>query len=137
MHINVSQILGGGIGEHRRFKISGERPDMADIDLAAELNGWVEIMKTADSLSVQGQVSTVVNQACHRCLANFGQPTSVGFQDDFSHFPGDEAGSITHGQIDLAPLIRQELILAQPMKQLCRPDCPGITERKIKIYGRT
>ena len=31
-----------------------------------------------------------------------------------------------NGQIDLAPMVREEVLLAVPDGPLCRPDCPGL-----------
>jgi uncharacterized protein len=36
------------------------------------------------------------------------------------HFP------IVNGQIDLGPMVREEVLLAIPDAPLCRPDCPGL-----------
>jgi uncharacterized protein len=37
-----------------------------------------------------------------------------------------EAFPIEHGQLDLAPMTREELILGVPDAPLCREDCPGL-----------
>ena len=37
-----------------------------------------------------------------------------------------EAFPIEHGQLDLAPMVREEVLLGVPEAPLCRPDCPGL-----------
>ena len=37
-----------------------------------------------------------------------------------------EAFPIEHGQLDLAPMVREEVLLGVPDAPLCRPDCPGL-----------
>ena len=38
----------------------------------------------------------------------------------------DDAFAIEHGQIDLAPMVREHVLLAVDDPRLCRPDCPGL-----------
>ena len=37
-----------------------------------------------------------------------------------------DAFPIEHGQLDLAPMVREEVLLAVPDAPLCRPDCAGL-----------
>ena len=38
----------------------------------------------------------------------------------------DDAFAIEHGQIDLAAMVREEVLLALADERLCRDDCPGL-----------
>ena len=37
-----------------------------------------------------------------------------------------DAFPIEHGQIDLAPMVREDVLLGVPDAPLCRDDCPGL-----------
>jgi uncharacterized protein len=51
------------------------------------------------------------------------QPAEQELSDDDVYWEGFEGS-----EIDLAPVLREPLILAVPMTPLCRPDCPGLPQ---------
>jgi uncharacterized protein len=54
---------------------------------------------------------------CLRCL----KPTPGSFAAEL-----ECEGPIDAGSLDLTDEVRQAIVLAQPMKTLCRPDCKGL-----------
>lgn len=89
-------------------------------------------------LFFEGRVSAPMVAACARCAEEFSAPNARPFRfvlapravagdDDgrlrtedleFSFYDGD--------QIDLAPLVAEQIILALPSRALCREDCQGL-----------
>lgn len=129
MYLNAHDILGQDQGATASFEIADERPELADISLASALSGSLKLLRTSFGLLVSGQASGKVKLNCHRCLKEFDQPLGVKFVGEFADKPEAEQWPIgPDGQIDLAPLIGQELILAIPIKTLCRADCPGLCD---------
>ncbi|HSX48045.1 MAG TPA: DUF177 domain-containing protein [Candidatus Nanoarchaeia archaeon] len=127
MYLNAHDILGHDQGTTASFEIADERPELADISLASSLSGNVKLLRTSFGLLVSGAVKGSIKLDCHRCLKKFDQPLSVKFAGEFADKPEVEQWPIEpDGQIDLAPLVGQELILAIPIKTLCRLDCPGL-----------
>lgn len=126
MHINVRDFLAEEVGYNRAFTISGERPTLEAVNLAEDLEGEITISRLEDSLLVQGDIHTAIQLECHRCLRSFTRPTHIAFAQLYSEHPGDEELPITADQIDLAPLVEQEIIVNLPIKVLCREDCAGI-----------
>jgi DUF177 domain-containing protein len=92
-------------------------------------------------LFFEGELSAPMVASCARCAEEFGAPSARPFRfvlapraagDDgegrlrsedleFSLYEGEE--------IDLAPLITEQLILALPSRALCREDCQGLCPR--------
>jgi uncharacterized metal-binding protein YceD (DUF177 family) len=128
MHINVRDILVESVGYSRSYKISGERPDLDGVRLTRDIEGEITISRLDSSLLVRGQISTEIELECHRCLSTFSRPTRVNLAQEYAEDPGDEQMPIVDGEIDLAPLIAEEIILDIPLKVLDRPDCPGIQD---------
>jgi uncharacterized protein len=128
MHINVSDILIESVGFSRNYSITGERPTLEEIVLTEDIHGEISVARIEDSLLVRGSASTEVQLECHRCLSTFNRPVKVRFKQEYAGKPVDDQMPIVDGIIDLAPLIEQEIILNLPIKILCRPDCPGITD---------
>jgi uncharacterized protein len=128
MHINVRDILVESVGYSRTYKVADERPDLVDVKLTQDIEGEITISRLDDHLLVRGQLHTEIELECHRCLSTFTRPIKISLAQEYSEHPSDEQMPIVDGEIDIAPLAGQEIILSLPIKILCRPDCPGIAE---------
>ena len=136
LSFNVAQLEKGLIGATRDYQI--------DDPLTVEgqeirVNGAVKFTKTNRSVLVNASLKTALPLECCRCLAEYQCPLEVRFEEEFfptldvtsgvpldvedaeENFTVDE-----HHVLDLPEAIRQYVILAQPMKPLCRTECPGI-----------
>lgn len=96
--------------------------------------------RAGQDLFLDGQVSVPIEGQCARCLESytfeldapfsfvlvprsgtFGE-AEPGVEDaELSFYEGDE--------IDLSPLLREQMLLALPTQALCRPDCRGLCAR--------
>lgn len=128
MHINVRDLLVESVGYNRTYKISGERPDFADIRLDQDIEGEIQISRLDTSLLVTGRLFTAIQLECDRCLRTFTRPIRCNLHQEYAENPVEDQLPITDETIDIAPLAEQEIILGTPIKLLCREDCPGITD---------
>lgn len=86
-----------------------------------------------------GRLTTMLEQACSRCLEPFRQPVDSAF--DIRYLPQTDAVAgaereveeddlsdafYRDEQIDLLQLMEEQFYLALPMKPLCREDCKGL-----------
>lgn len=126
MQISVRDILIESVGFVRSYKISGETPHLASVHLTQPVSGEVSIARLEDGLLVRGHLSAEVQLECHRCLRTFERPAEIRFDQIYAKGPDDDQLPIEDDQIDLAPLIEQEIVLGLPIKILCQPDCQGI-----------
>lgn len=91
------------------------------------------LVNTGAAYYLDAVAETTVELACDRCLkplqhalrtdvrqAFADRPPSAAAEDD------DEVLPVTDDRIDLWPAVRSHLLLALPMKVLCRPDCRGL-----------
>lgn len=105
----------------------------------------LQLFNTGSSVLVRGTFTTTVELECSRCLEKYRQPLKVELEEEFSHnplnFSRGEVEIKAHdfvypiekdNTIDLTEIIRQNLMLALPMKTLCKPDCVGIKEKGEK-----
>ena len=109
------------------------------IDIAAEPLGaeherlvddiHVALRLTArnDGIDVDGTVSVDWATVCRRCLADVSG-TAVGAVDEVYQIePLDpDAYLIEDGQLDLAPLVREVVLLELDNERQCRDDCAGL-----------
>ena len=99
------------------------------------------LISTGLSVLLKGVIESEVQVECSRCLKGFKMPLSVKIEEEYSKSNPVPKGDkkevelkekdfvFTIGQdniLDLAETIRQNLLLALPIKLLCRPDCPGL-----------
>jgi uncharacterized metal-binding protein YceD (DUF177 family) len=127
MHIHVRDLLAEETGHHRTFAIEGEQPNMLSLELTQPVRGEITVAKLEDKqLAVGGRIATQLQLECHRCLRSYTSDVEANFEQIYAVHPTEDELPIVAEQIDLAPLIEQELILCQPIKLLCEVDCVGI-----------
>jgi uncharacterized protein len=110
----------------------------------------LHLVNAGASVLVRGKVETEAELTCSRCLKAYKLPLSVGIEEEFSKTlpPSKGRGEIElreedfvypiekDNTIDLSEILRQDLLLAIPIKTLCSPDCKGISpERKSREKG--
>jgi len=82
-----------------------------------------------EGILVSGQVQGVYDFDCSRCLSPFSEPFSVAVSEVLAYEgqPGAEDGyEISGDHAHLEPVVRDVVMLAMPLKPLCREDCKGL-----------
>ncbi len=104
-----------------------------------ESSGVAQMSEATLEIRVTGHIKTRMEAACDRCL----EPASFGLEADFSlpYRPaslmpsGDEVviakdetdvGFYQGEGLELADVLREEVLLLLPMQRVCREDCKGI-----------
>ncbi|MFC1937166.1 DUF177 domain-containing protein [Chloroflexota bacterium] len=136
MQINVAQLLKEQIGSTRNCAVDAA-VDVAGND--SRVQGEVKLTRTDRAVLVEGVLHTEVQVSCGRCLSMFNCPLTIKIEEEY--YPAidvltgaplslaDEPGSFTideHHNLDLTEAIRQYVMVAIPMKPLCREDCAGL-----------
>ena len=98
-----------------------------------------DIFKDKDQFRLAGSVVTTLQLPCSRCLEAFAWPVNASFDlryqphtvraaDDEAEIEEDDLSTAFYEQdeIDLGQLMREQFLLALPMKPLCRDDCKGL-----------
>ena len=88
----------------------------------------LDAVSSIDSIVVTGTVALPWSAPCRRCLTQVDGVAVVHvdevYQDDV--VAGDDAYVIEGDQIDLAPAVREYVVLELPDDALCRDDCASI-----------
>lgn len=102
------------------------------------LKGELEIWNADDRFSVQARLSGEARLTCSRCLSTFSYPIDVTFEEDFREgkpLEGDDEEANEEGwdvnyfegdHIDFTDTLRENALLALPMKPLCSDTCKGL-----------
>jgi uncharacterized protein len=130
LRLNIGFLLNQQIGISRDMHF--EIPELQlspDLDLH-DFSGSARIGRTPQGLVVIGDFRASSLMECVRCLVEFQQPLHVQFSElyAFNSRSVSESGLIVpdDGNIDLAPLVREYMLLEIPIRPLCRPDCKGL-----------
>ena len=135
LKVSVVEILGKP-GANRHISITkplpGVRLNLAQLEeqpIAAELT----LESVVEGVLVTGPVAGDVRCSCARCLTEFQAAVEVDVCELFAG-PGhlqeeEDVYRVSGEEIDLEPMLRDELTLALPLNPLCRDDCKGMCAR--------
>ena len=145
MKIDLTELLQkvGNEAELERTEEMSFPEDALNLTRPAAIR--LHLVNTGASVLVEGKVETEVELTCSRCLKTFRLPLSIKIEEEFSRVPAEHKSGKEielkeedfvypiekDNTIDLTEVIRQDLLLAIPIKTLCSPDCKGI-ETKAK-----
>ncbi|MDH3733064.1 MAG: DUF177 domain-containing protein [Gemmatimonadota bacterium] len=102
--------------------------DLEAVELEVEVVGTMR-----EGVRARGRVRSTVNCTCRRCLAALQIPLDAAFDAWFRAEPEVTAGedgiwgvSEKAAEIDLAPAVREEVLLGIPAYPVCAVDCAGL-----------
>ncbi|HET7483534.1 MAG TPA: DUF177 domain-containing protein [Actinomycetota bacterium] len=131
LKVSVTELLGRP-GAHRRVSVAptleSVRTDLCELrdePVAADLT----VESVVEGVLVTGPVHGLVLCRCARCLEEFDTPIDVTLCELFAgpgHLEDEDVYRIAGEEIDLEPMLRDELTLALPLNPLCRADCKGL-----------
>ncbi len=129
LRLNVGYLFNKPIGTSRDIPVNFEDLQIDDLDIR-NLESVVRVSRTREGLLLQVTAKTKIKTECVRCLEAFYQPVEVTFEELYQ-FPSryrEETDLVLppDGYIDLAPLYREYLLLAIPIRSICKPDCRGL-----------
>ena len=142
LSFNVADLLRSAPGTSDRHVVAAATLTMAEgVELADPVKGEVRLTNTGHSILVQGSVQTALSEQCSRCLRGAKAVVRANFEEealpsvDLDHggpLADDEQPDALrlsdHHELDLEPVVRDAISLAEPIAPLCRPDCPGLCE---------
>ncbi len=127
--VNVSDLL-AHIGKERRGQVVEPvdyRLEMARTDPATPLQADVVLRSIPGGIMVEGDVAAPAVLICNRCLTEWPEEQHVRLRELYSSDQDDDADYHVSGdEVDLEPLLRDEVTLALPLLPLCRPGCAGL-----------
>lgn len=136
LRINIGFLLHQDAGYTREIifdETSNLTVDEASKDV---LLGTIRLTRTPQGILLQGELHSQTPVDCMRCLKTFDYPFNIEFSELFvpANSPtldNNDANPlptvIDEGDyIDLTPIVREEGILAIPMRVLCSEDCKGL-----------
>jgi uncharacterized protein len=128
LKLNVGFLLNTGPGHQHEttLDIPALRVD-DDVDLDY-LKGTLRLSRTGEGILIQGVLHAGVAAECVRCLDPVPTALPIAFEELFAYpaLPEHEFSLADDGILDLAPLLRAEVLIAEEHGVLCRADCKGL-----------
>lgn len=138
LQYNVAQLLKESIGSLREYEVESAGLGLAGTS-SDVIKGKVKLLRTNRSILVQARLKSSVKVECSRCLRELLCSLTINVEEEYFPTidvisgrpvpPVDDTGAFTIDEnhiLDLTEAVRQYLLLALPMKPLCREDCAGL-----------
>lgn len=128
--INAAELLRRP-GSERRLTLEPTVAELGIVDSKFDPSSTVEVSLRLESLTdgivVDGHLKAPWADSCRRCLAAASGDVLCEVHEMYQHVVVDpDAFEIVGDQIDLARMIRENILLDAPIAPLCRPDCGGL-----------
>lgn len=140
LEFNVATLLQEPIGSTREYEIDEQLgkidPNLVPVEPA---QGHVKFMRTHEGILVQGELASVFELECTRCLTTFHMPLTIEIEEEFRSVIDLETGATLPvapeesdtviGEkhiLDLTEVVRQLFLLAVPTMPVCTPNCKGL-----------
>ncbi len=131
--INVAEIRRHLTGK-KILQIEAEPADLditvAELSIDGKIHIEGEISNVGDVLLLRARVSARVNRVCSRCLKEFTSDSTAEVVEKYypSGSPGVENDAYVYEAdvVDITEPLREVLLLAEPLRALCKDDCLGI-----------
>lgn len=138
---NVARLLAEPPGASREYLVAGVIIDLdaPDLRLADPIEGRVHVARSNRGLLVTADLSTSIAALCSRCLRDVDVPLSLRIEEEvlpsIDLLTGQPLDTATepdvvrltdHHELELEPVVRDAIALAEPIAPLCEPDCPGL-----------
>jgi uncharacterized protein len=136
----MAGVLAEPSGAARTYPLAGITiPLDDDLRLAHPIEGSVTVRRTNRGVLVTARLRTSLAGSCSRCLRDVDVPLTLDIDEevlpsiDLATGKAVDASSepevlrlTDHHELQLEPIVREAVSLAEPIAPLCRPDCPGL-----------
>jgi uncharacterized protein len=132
--VNAAELLREpGMRKHISDVVPPTDIDAASPAITGDIAVEVDLESTIDDIGLTGVLRVPWTGHCRRCLKPLTETLTIDVEERYAEEPGPEgpdgldgAFPIERGQIDLRPMVREEVLLAIDEARLCRDDCPGL-----------
>jgi uncharacterized protein len=136
----LAGLLRESPGATRTYPVAGVTVDLGpDLELADPIEGTIRVSRTNRGVLVHGRLDTALASQCSRCLKDIEVPLELEIDEealpsidletgqplDWSDEPDALRLNGSH-ELELEPVVREAIQLAEPIAPLCREDCEGL-----------
>jgi uncharacterized protein len=138
--VNVVGLLKGQTGAARAYHLLLDHFEIDDGTMARSIDGELRLTRLGEGILASVEATGVVPMACVRCLREYDQSFEVAFDEEYRQMVDLRTGvDLDDGQssddafsridenheLDVREPLRQEILVALPMRPDCGAECPG------------
>jgi uncharacterized protein len=137
---NVAGLLGDSPGTSREFEVADVTIPLDEgMALARPISGHVRFQRTNRGILADARLTAALQAECSRCLRPMEVPVDIAIEEEFlpsldlasgqplsTDAEPDVARLTDHHELQLEPLVRDELVIAEPIAPLHDPNCQGL-----------
>ena len=138
--INVAGLLKAAFGSTRGYALRLDRFPLDVATTAEDVRGEVKLTRLRDVVMARVRARGTVALECARCLRTYEQGFATEFDEEYRQTvdvrtglglgsavdEDDETSTIdANHELDLGDVLRQEILVALPMRPDCGELCPG------------
>ena len=106
--------------------------DSEDIKIFSPIKLQGTLSNLDEVISLDGSLTCEVNLLCSRCLEDFKYLIDIEIHEKFTsnqEVEDDDINFFEGDSIDLTNIIENNIVMALPVKKLCREECKGLCHR--------
>jgi uncharacterized protein len=130
LRLNVGFVVAQSAGFSRDFPFELPQVNIPPDLVVNNFNGYFRATRTPQGILLQADLQGDIGLECVRCLTDFQQSLHFDLTElyAFSQRYVTDSGLLMPetGIIDLAPILREYILLEIPISPLCRADCKGL-----------
>jgi uncharacterized protein len=135
--IHVAQLLQAPQGTFRRYSLEEPAEALDEPTVVGPVRGEASLLRTGRGILADCQFATELLAECARCLEEAVVTVADRFQEEFVPSVDVRTGATIEDAddtfrigedhvLDLGEAIRQHVLMAAPLRPLCRADCRGL-----------
>ncbi len=123
---------GNYINYHFLIKPGSIKIENENFSFKDSITLYVSASYTGRALNLKGYFKTKIELSCSRCLNSFIYLLESDFQEKFQHISSESEKEPFHEDFfrgeafNLAGILRENIILALPLKPVCSSNCKGL-----------
>lgn len=130
--IDVKKVVMGDVGVSINVDVN---ENIQDVELPEDLSiknvtGKIKVIRLEETLFVTGNLQGLVELKCDRCLETFSKNVDFTIEREFEIDRKKESEENLfvdkYLMLDITDPVREELLMAIPMKNICKEECLGI-----------
>ena len=141
LRIQVGYLLSEGPGNAKEIPISFSQRLQVDDELYLDaLKGKLILTRTKEGILAQGALQVAHTRECDRCLDAFTHRFTLDIAELFAARSDTSKSAFyidSNGDIDLAPLLREEVIIEESYRAVCNESCRGLSAISGNIINGT
>jgi uncharacterized protein len=139
LQVNLRRLESGAVRLRGRLPVTELDLDGIDEVICARqpLAYDLEVQKLENAILAQGRLELTLDCECVRCLKPFQQRLELRDWACHLALEGEDQVEVTNDCVDLTPHVREDMLLEFPQHPLCKPDCGGLPQAKVRKKKNT